>query len=357
MARRGYDRRMITTRTKYRANSKRRKLTVTRSSKPSRIKRLLFWLLAAVWFSAGALISVIVEFPQSTRLFTLVFTIAAMLLWIMVFQSLREKRNAFIQLNISPAQIAPGETFSIDYEICGAIDRFRHHKLAVRGREYIHVDIGDNIHSETHDVFESILLAEKGPQPSRTGKLQAHVPESAMHSFNERSHRFEWHLVWKAKQKSLPNIDDEILLSVSPAVPGRGNVQAQLEIVDLSDSHESTLLAGSQVRQQIEWFFESVPDYIEHRIVWIYGCQDREFETTVRTTRINAFDARGRTSIDLQLPAGPYSYAGKLLCIRWAIDIVAYPSREKKRQHFSLVAPTLNLQQSDVSVDLPSTPG
>jgi len=331
---------MITTRTKYRANTRKRQISISKSSKAGRVKRLLFWLLAAVWFSAGTLVSVFVDFPQSTRLFTIVFSILAMLLWIMVFQSLREKHNAGVRLSISPAQIAPGETFSFDYEIFGATDRFKTHSFAVRGREYIRVDISDNIHSETHDVFESILLVEDGPHPSRSGKLQARIPDSAMHSFNEHSHRFEWHLLWKVKQKSLPNIHDEILLSVSPAVLSRVNMQAQVETIDLSDSHDRTLAAGSQVRQRLEWLFESIPDYIEHRIVWIYRSPESEYETTVRTTRINAFDAQGRTSIDLQLPAGPYSYEGKLLSIDWAIDIVAYPSREKDRQHFSLVAPT-----------------
>jgi|GEM_PF-4232101 len=330
---------MIKTQTKYRASLKQRQRSAKRSSKTQRTRRLLFWLLAASVFSVAALLLLFVDFPESGWILEAFFAVAAVLLWIMVYQSHSLRRNAHVQLNISAAEVAPGEAFNIEFEIHGGIDRFRKQTFTLRAREYITVDVSDSIHSETHDQFQSVLLIEQAPNISTAGSLLVEIPVSTMHSINEHSHRFEWHLLWQVKQRGLPNIDDEILLNVSPAVVSTRDEAKALYHIDFADQKLHSLKAGSRIRQTLKWHFDARPDSLEHRVLWIYRSDDSEHEVVIRKTRINAADAVGCTSVDWQLAAGPYSYDGRLMKIDWAVDLIAYPSRESKRQYFSLVEP------------------
>lgn len=82
---------------------------------------------------------------------------------------------------------------------------------------------------------------------------------------------------------------------------------------------------GDTVEGTVRWQLPEPPREIELRLFWSTegkGDQDLEVVETVPFDNPGAMDRR---IFRIRLPAGPYSFSGKLITLHWALEAVAQP--------------------------------
>jgi len=105
------------------------------------------------------------------------------------------------------------------------------------------------------------------------------------------------------------------------------------------DGGKRAFAPGGELRGRASWTLDADPESVEVRLFWRTegkGNPDTGVADTV------AFDAPGRQDrreFRLKIPAGPYSFEGKLITILWSVEVVAEPGSEGGRQDV-VVSPT-----------------
>jgi hypothetical protein len=98
------------------------------------------------------------------------------------------------------------------------------------------------------------------------------------------------------------------------------------------DGASDAFLPGETVSGRIEWAFEDVPDALALRLLWYTeGRGDRD-AGVARSLHVEAPGAVGSQRFDLELPAGPYTFSGRLVSLIWALEAVATPRRRVARR-------------------------
>ena len=96
---------------------------------------------------------------------------------------------------------------------------------------------------------------------------------------------------------------------------------------------------GDVVEGTVRWQLPEPPEEIELRLFWSTegkGDQDLELMQTVPFGNPGALDCR---TFRVRLPEGPYSFSGKLITLRWALEVVAQPG-DHAGNLFLTVSPT-----------------
>lgn len=76
------------------------------------------------------------------------------------------------------------------------------------------------------------------------------------------------------------------------------------------------------IRGHIEWELGDAPDWIELRLLWFTeGKGTQDVEVTTRE-RVEGSGATGTRAFDLTAPAHPPACSGRLVSIRWALELV-----------------------------------
>jgi len=109
----------------------------------------------------------------------------------------------------------------------------------------------------------------------------------------------------------------------------------------LVETHDGTtsFRPGDLVEGTVRWQLPGAPEEIELRLFWSTegkGDQDLEVVETVPFHNPGALDRR---TFRVRLPAGPYSFSGKLITLRWALEAVAQPG-DHAGNLFLTVSPT-----------------
>lgn len=92
------------------------------------------------------------------------------------------------------------------------------------------------------------------------------------------------------------------------------------------------------VEGTVSWRFALAPAKVELRLLWYTeGKGERDVEV-IETVPFVAAAAAERRAFSLRLPPGPYSFSGKLISLRWALEAVAEPGDRSTRTEI-VVAP------------------
>jgi hypothetical protein len=100
--------------------------------------------------------------------------------------------------------------------------------------------------------------------------------------------------------------------------------------VDTADGQLS-FPPGSTVEGVASWHLDAPPASVELRLFWYTegkGDQDLQIVQTVQFGQPGEDDRR---AFRVQLPAGPYSFSGKLISLIWALEVVAEPGARAGR--------------------------
>lgn len=83
---------------------------------------------------------------------------------------------------------------------------------------------------------------------------------------------------------------------------------------------------GDVVAGTMRWQLPEAPETIELRLFWsTSGKGDQDLEV-VESLSFNSPGAQGERPFQLRLPAGPYSFSGRLITLSWAVEAVALPA-------------------------------
>lgn len=88
---------------------------------------------------------------------------------------------------------------------------------------------------------------------------------------------------------------------------------------------------GDEIQGTVHWTLSAPPTSIQTRLFWYTeGKGDRDL-SVVNESSVDASAPSGSAPFTFRLPAGPYSFSGKLISLIWAIEAVAEPGEETAR--------------------------
>jgi len=100
----------------------------------------------------------------------------------------------------------------------------------------------------------------------------------------------------------------------------------------------TTFAPRETVEGTVSWRFALAPAKVELRLLWYTeGKGERDLEV-IEAVPFAAPAAAESRAFSLRLPPGPYSFSGKLISLRWALEAVAEPGDRSARTEI-VVAP------------------
>ena len=96
---------------------------------------------------------------------------------------------------------------------------------------------------------------------------------------------------------------------------------------------------GEVVPATARWSLDQAPAAVEIRLFWYTEGKGTQDVLIVDRARYEGPLASERRDFRFDLPDSPYTFSGKLISLRWALEVVALPSEEAQRLEIT-VAPT-----------------
>lgn len=93
---------------------------------------------------------------------------------------------------------------------------------------------------------------------------------------------------------------------------------------------------GSAIEVDAAWDLDAEPEAIELRTVWNTAGKGKQDVMVVDVVRIDAPSAREQRRITVTSPGEPYSFAGKLISLVWALELVVLPKGTSIRQEITI---------------------
>lgn len=87
---------------------------------------------------------------------------------------------------------------------------------------------------------------------------------------------------------------------------------------------------------EARWELDSEPEALEVRLVWNTSGKGTTDIGVEKTVSLDAPGLSGSRRLDVELPAAPYSFSGKLVSLIWALELVALPSGESSRKEITI---------------------
>lgn len=101
----------------------------------------------------------------------------------------------------------------------------------------------------------------------------------------------------------------------------------QVETVD----GRVSFLPGETVEGVASWHLDAPPQSIELRLFWYTEGKGDQDVRIVETVSFEQPGTDDRRAFRVRLPAGPYSFSGKLISLSWALEVVAEPGARAGR--------------------------
>jgi hypothetical protein len=93
---------------------------------------------------------------------------------------------------------------------------------------------------------------------------------------------------------------------------------------------------GETLAGSASWNLDKEPHAVEIRLFWYTEGRGTQDVGLVEKARFEQPLMSERRDFRFTLPGQPYSVSGKLVSVRWAVEVVAEPSGEAQRLEFTL---------------------
>ena len=97
------------------------------------------------------------------------------------------------------------------------------------------------------------------------------------------------------------------------------------------DGGREVFAPGETLRGTLQWMGEVPPEALELRLLWYTEGRGDQDVGVARRLRIEAPSSVGSSPFEFEAPSGPYSCSGRLVSIRWALEVVTRPSGDTAR--------------------------
>jgi len=108
--------------------------------------------------------------------------------------------------------------------------------------------------------------------------------------------------------------------------------------IELSGGKD-TFAPGERVDGHIEWGLDANPAALELSLLWYTSGKGTRDVQVLHTNKTDGPGAFGSDKFSFTLPAGPYSFSGKLISLIWALELTCTPGEETVRREV-VVSPT-----------------
>lgn len=87
---------------------------------------------------------------------------------------------------------------------------------------------------------------------------------------------------------------------------------------------------------ETQWELDAEPEALEVRLVWNTSGKGGTDISVEKTILIDSPGLAESRSLDIELPAAPYSFSGKYVSLIWALELVARPSNLSCRKEITI---------------------
>lgn len=106
-----------------------------------------------------------------------------------------------------------------------------------------------------------------------------------------------------------------------------------------TEGGDTWFVPGSTISCNATWQLDREIAKLELRLFWFTEGKGTQDIVVVARRAVERPASSGHDDFQFRLPAGPYSFSGKLITLRWALELVALPGDETTRLDL-LVSPT-----------------
>jgi hypothetical protein len=111
---------------------------------------------------------------------------------------------------------------------------------------------------------------------------------------------------------------------------------------------------GEEIAGGVQWQLDRAPESVEARLLWhavSSGGRGYEDVGVVATVRFDGPGQEDTRSFQFTAPLAPYSFAGKLVTLTWAVEVVALPRKENTRVEVVIAPGGKALELAEVGRD------
>lgn len=102
------------------------------------------------------------------------------------------------------------------------------------------------------------------------------------------------------------------------------------------DEDGRRFLPGERISGRASWELEKAPKKAEIRLIWLtQGIGTRDVGI-VETAPLEQPRAEDEQKFSFRLPAGPYTFSGKLVSLQWAVELAISPGGKSEQVRFDL---------------------
>ena len=107
--------------------------------------------------------------------------------------------------------------------------------------------------------------------------------------------------------------------------------------IELTSGVDPRFQPGDPIAGNVRWDeLGKGTEEVEVRLIWFTigkGDQDSQF---VDVKKVGAPASRGFADFDFVAPHRPNSFAGKLIALQWAVEVIAFPQREAEQAKLTI---------------------
>lgn len=252
-------------------------------------------------------------------------------------------------LEITPGNPQIGGRFSVRWKFNGAVHRMSRVRVHLVGRESATYSRGTTTTTDK-SVFLRLPIAEVTDHATmRDGSAEIVLPNDTAPSFEANHNKLEWLLVVEGEIPRWPDVDDEFPVTVVSPETSVGAIEPAPSGPELIEDSGFRLgvrggrhafLPGEVVEGVAAWSLAGAPKSADVRLFWFTEGKGTTDVSVVQTESFTAMQAQDARPFRFELPRGPVSVDGRLVSVKWAIELVARAQTDQVLRWDLVVSPS-----------------
>jgi hypothetical protein len=254
------------------------------------------------------------------------------------------------RLTIEPGTPCPGGTLRLQYGFTGAVQRMERVIIELVGRESATYRRGTDTRTDK-SVFSRIPLLETTDRSEmRAGETEVLLPTDVPPGFRGRNNKIEWCVRVRGEIARWPDVNDEFPVRMVAAALEEGAVPlvriAGPEVLEGdglrlgTKGGRTSFPPGGIIEGVAAWTLDAAPKRAELRLFWFTEGKGTSDLEVVHVEDFDDLSAQAVKSFRFELPYEPASIEGRLVSVRWAIELVVRAPRERVLRLDLVVSPS-----------------
>ncbi len=282
-------------------------------------------------------------------LFMIPFVLIGLGLAVWFFRELLALANPRPTLQVTPGTPLAGGNLRVRWSFSDTVARMQRVRVLLVGREAATYRRGTNTTTDHSDFLRLPILDTADRAEMRAGEVEVAVPPDAAPSFVAQNNKLEWFIAVEGEIARWPDVNDEFpvrLLAPPDAVSAFHEESPGPELVEAAGlklgvrGGRRAFRPGETIEGVAAWSLDEAPRSIEARLFWFTEGKGTSDVAIVHTERFTAPQAQEARPFRFELPAAPWSVDGRLVSVKWALELVVGSDADKVARWDLVVSPT-----------------